>query len=71
MSDRILAPERWDYQDDILMLKFNRQEFKDTVQVGESVQVKITGKWEDGSAFEACDSIRVIGPGGPASKSTE
>ena len=57
-----LAPERWDYQDDILMLKFDRQEFKDTVQVGE-VQVKITGKWEDGSAFEAYDHIRVIDPG--------
>ncbi len=58
-----LAPERWDYQGDVLMLKFNRQEFKDTVQVGESVQVKITGKWEDGTAFEAYDSIRVIEQG--------
>ncbi len=57
-----LAPERWDYQDDMLMLKFNRQDFKDTVQVGESVQVKITGKWQDGTAFEAYDSIRVINP---------
>ena len=57
-----LAPERWDYQNDVLMLKFNRQEFKDTMQVGESVQVKITGKWEDGTEFEAYDSIRVIEP---------
>ncbi len=58
-----LAPERWDYQDDVLMLKFDRQDFKDTVQAGDSVQVKITGKWEDGSAFEAYDTIRVIEPG--------
>ncbi|MCK4455512.1 MAG: hypothetical protein KAU99_04105, partial [Thermoplasmata archaeon] len=58
-----LAPERWDYQDDVLMLKFDRQEFKDTVQVGESVQVKITGKWQDGTAFEAYDCIRVISRG--------
>ncbi|MFQ5884432.1 MAG: hypothetical protein ACE5IO_04955 [Thermoplasmata archaeon] len=58
-----LAPERWDYQDDVLMLKFNRQEFKDTVAVGESVEVKITGKLEDGSEFEAYDYIRVISPG--------
>ncbi|MFQ6129130.1 MAG: hypothetical protein ACE5QW_09550 [Thermoplasmata archaeon] len=58
-----LAPERWDYQDDILMLKFSRQEFKDTVQVGESVQVKTTGMWEDGTCFEAYDSIRVINRG--------
>ncbi len=56
-------PERWDYQDDVLMLKFDRQDFKDTVQAGDSVQVKITGKWEDGSAFEAYDTIRVIEPG--------
>ncbi len=58
-----LAPGRWDYQDDVLMLKFDRQDFKDIVQVGESVQVKITGKWEDGTAFEAYDIIRVINPG--------
>ena len=45
------------------MLKFDRQELKDTVQVGESVQIKITGKWEDGTVFEAYDSIRVINPG--------
>ncbi|MEE9505813.1 MAG: hypothetical protein V3V98_01540 [Thermoplasmata archaeon] len=45
------------------MLKFIRQEFKDTVQVGESVHVKIMGKWKDGIAFEAYDSIRVIAPG--------
>ena len=55
-----LEPERWDYQDDVLMLKFDRHEFKDIVQVGESVQVKITGKWEDGTSFEAYDHIRVI-----------
>ena len=58
-----LAPERWDYQDDVLMLKFNRQEFMDTVQVGESVEVKIAGRWEDGTSFEAYDYIRVINPG--------
>ncbi|MFQ5910852.1 MAG: hypothetical protein ACE5IJ_09070 [Thermoplasmata archaeon] len=46
----------------MLMLEFNRQEFKDTVQVGESMQVKITGKWEDETEFEAYDSIRVIEP---------
>ncbi|MFQ6061158.1 MAG: hypothetical protein ACE5KV_07705 [Thermoplasmata archaeon] len=55
-----LEAERYDYQDDILMLKFSRQEFKDTVQVGESEQVKITGKWDDGSEFEAYDHIMVI-----------
>ncbi|MFQ6060936.1 MAG: hypothetical protein ACE5QW_09575 [Thermoplasmata archaeon] len=58
-----LEAERYDYQDDVLMLKFNRQDFKDTVQVGESVQIKLTGKWKDGTAFEAYDSIRVIEPG--------
>ena len=42
------------------MLKFDRQGFKDTVHAGESVQVNITGKWEDGTEFEGYDSIRVI-----------
>ncbi|MEE9341138.1 MAG: hypothetical protein V3V21_05700 [Thermoplasmata archaeon] len=35
-----------------------------TKALRESVQVKITGKWDDGTAFEAYDSIRVIEPGG-------
>ena len=28
----------------------------------QSVHIKITGKWEDGTAFEAYDIIRVINP---------
>jgi len=48
------------YQDDVLMLRFNLEEFKDAVEVGESVQVKIMS--EDGTAVEAYDSIRVIWP---------
>jgi len=31
---------------------------------GKPVHLKIAGKWEDGTAFEAYDSIRVIEPGG-------
>jgi hypothetical protein len=58
-----LAPERWDYQDDVLMLKFNRQDLIAILEVGESVEIKLSGKWIDGTAFEAYDSIRVINPG--------
>lgn len=35
--------------------KFDRQEFKDTAAAGESVEVKMSGKWVDGSEFEAYD----------------
>jgi hypothetical protein len=58
-----LAPERWDYQDDVLMLKFDRQALIAILEVGESVEIKLSGKWMDGTAFEAYDYIRVIGPG--------
>ncbi len=58
-----LAPERWDYQDDVLMLKFNRQELIAVLEVGESVEIKLSGKWKDGTDFEAYDYIRVIDPG--------
>ena len=58
-----LEPERWDYQDDILMLKFNRQDLIAMLEVGESVEIKLSGKWKDGTAFEAFDYIRVINPG--------
>ncbi len=58
-----LIPERWDYQDDILMLKFNRQDLIAILEVGESVEIKLSGKWKEGSDFEAYDYIRVINPG--------
>lgn len=58
-----LIPERWDYQGDMLMLKFNRQELIAMLEVGESVEIKLSGKWKDGTAFEAYDYIRVINPG--------
>ncbi len=58
-----LEPERWDYQDDILMLKFNRQALIAILEVGESVEIKLSGKWKDGTDFEAYDYIRVISPG--------
>lgn len=58
-----LAPERRDYQDDILMLKFNRQDLIALLEVGDSVEIKLTGKWENGTAFEACECIKVINPG--------
>ena len=58
-----LMPERYDYQRDILMLKFNRQELQSLLQVGDSIEIKIGGKWEDRTDFEAYDYIRVINPG--------
>ncbi len=58
-----LVPERYYYQDDVLMLKFDRQEFKDTVEVGVSIEVKMSGKWKDGTEFEAYDHIRITNPG--------
>jgi hypothetical protein len=57
-----LPPERWDYQDDVLMLKFNRQELIAMLEVGESVQIKLSGKWMDGAAFDVYDYVRVINP---------
>jgi hypothetical protein len=58
-----LSPERWDYQDEVLMLKFNRHELIAILEVGESVEIRLSGKWQDGTAFEAYDVIRVIDPG--------
>jgi hypothetical protein len=57
-----MQPERYDYQGDVLMLKFNRNQLQRILPTGESVEVKISGKWNDGSDFEAYDYIRVINP---------
>lgn len=54
--------QKVDHQDDVLMLKLERQESKDTVEVGDSVLVMIAGKWEDLSEFEAYDCTRAMRP---------
>ncbi len=37
------------------MLKFDRQEFKDTLAADDSVDVRMSGKWVDEGEFEAYD----------------
>lgn len=37
-------PERYDHQDDVLMLKFNRQELTSMLCAGNAVETKLSGK---------------------------
>ena len=41
----------------------DRQDFKNTADTRESVEVRISGKWDDGIEFEARCYISVIYPG--------
>ncbi|MCK4365671.1 MAG: hypothetical protein KAW45_06445 [Thermoplasmatales archaeon] len=43
-----------------LMVKFDRQDVIDILEVGESVEIKITGELVDGIRFEGVDYIKVI-----------
>jgi hypothetical protein len=38
-----LMSERYDYQDDVLMLKFNRQELTSMLCAGDAVEIKLSG----------------------------
>lgn len=58
-----LKPERFDFQEGVLMLKFNRQDLQSLLVVSDSVQIRISGKWKDGTYFEAFDHMRVIDRG--------
>jgi len=44
-----------------LMLKFDREEVKEILLPGESVQIVVTGNLYDGTTFTACDYISVVG----------
>jgi hypothetical protein len=48
--------------------KFDREDLDD-VPTGEAVELTVTGKLNDGTAFAGSDIIRVIGPGKPAPSS--
>jgi hypothetical protein len=60
-----IPPAWWDIQNDTtLMVKFNRSAVQAIVPVSDEVDIKVTGRWKDGEAFELHDIIRVIDPGG-------
>lgn len=46
-----------------LMLKFDRKSLEEKLAVNNSVNIKITGKLQNGTSFEGEDTLRVIKPG--------
>jgi len=59
----VVSPAWWKVQSDgTLMVKFDRGAFEATLTVSDAFDVKATGTWNDGSGFEAHDTIRVIAP---------
>jgi hypothetical protein len=47
------------------MVKFSRASLQKILigHAGEEVEIKVTGAYKDGTAFEGADTIRVIDPG--------
>jgi outer membrane protein assembly factor BamB len=61
----LIPPAWWDIQDNTtLMVKFDRASVEAILPVSNNVDIKITGQWKDGEAFELHDIIRVIDVGG-------
>jgi hypothetical protein len=72
--DGVLSPDRWDVQDDKLMMKFNAEDVISRVwlkiyhmgtpmpQDNVTVELTVTGELNDGTSFEGSDEIQVIAP---------
>ncbi|MFH1723341.1 MAG: carboxypeptidase-like regulatory domain-containing protein [Elusimicrobiota bacterium] len=59
-----IGASRWDYEDGVLTVKFERAALADMLQAGDSVELTVTGDITGGPAFEGSDIIRVIAKGG-------
>jgi len=68
--ETLLGVEHSDVQDDVLMVKFDRDDlifYLETVlgiQTPDDVTLMVTGELTDGTFFDGSDTIRVIKPGG-------
>ena len=61
----VISPAWWNIQNETtLMVKFDRAAVQTVLPVSIAVDIKITGQWKDGEAFELHDTIRVIDVGG-------
>lgn len=72
--DGVLSPDRWDVQDDKLMMKFYAEDVISRVwlkiyhmgtpmpQDNVTVELTVTGVLDDGTGFEGSDKIQVIAP---------
>lgn len=60
----VIAPAWWNIQNETtLMVKFDRAAVQTILPVSSAVDIKITGQWKDGEAFELHDTVRVIDVG--------
>jgi len=58
------VPALWgNVQDGVMMAKFDRASLQEIVKEGESVEIRVTGEYTNGTGFEGYDTIRVIKPG--------
>ena len=61
----VIVPTWWNVQNNTtLLVKFDRSAVQAILPVSNAVDIKITGQWKDGEAFELHDTIRVIDVGG-------
>jgi hypothetical protein len=64
LLNNVIPSARWDIQNDTtLMVKFDRAAVQAILPIAETVDIKVTGQWNDGETFELHDIIRVILPG--------
>ena len=64
LEDEIEADWVWfDEEEEIVMAKFSRAELQDILEVGEEVELTISGELTDGIRFKGTDTIKVIDKG--------
>ncbi|MCW4051021.1 MAG: hypothetical protein NWE89_14935 [Candidatus Bathyarchaeota archaeon] len=56
--------------DNCVMIKFDRSQVQVLGEVGEEIEVTVTGELPNGEEFEGTDTIRMINPGNPAKPKT-
>jgi hypothetical protein len=64
LLEETVSPVNVKEEENVIIAEFDNKELVDILELGDSVEITLTGEFTDGTPFTATDTVKVIKPGG-------